>query len=327
VIDNHKDTGLIDVLVKSVMNVASGINAWEFRRLDGGDLPPFSAGAHINLHLPNGLIRSYSLCNSQEERERYVVAINNDPRSRGGSKSIHETLKAGDRIEISPPRNNFPLIEDAKHTVFVAGGIGITPMWSMIQRLEKLERSWEIHYSARLRQVCAFKERLEELERRKPGRVIFNFDQEPGGKFTDLRALLTNVPPDAHIYCCGPNPMLTAFEAATRGASLPGSHVHVEYFAAKETAAVDGGFTIVLQRSNKSFVVAPGKTILDTLLENSIDAAFSCSEGVCGTCATAVLEGIPDHRDSVLTASERASNKMMLICCSGSKSPRLVLDL
>lgn len=326
-IDTHKDAGLIEVLVKSVTNEASGINAWEFRRTDGGDLPPFTAGAHIDLHLPSGLIRSYSLCNSQDDRQRYVVAINNDPRSRGGSKSIHDTLKAGDKIEISPPRNNFPLSEDSAHTVFIAGGIGITPMWSMIQRLEKLGRSWEIHYSARLREACAFRESLEALERRKSGRVSFNFDQEPGGKMTDLGNVLAQVRSDAHVYCCGPNPMLTAFEAATKEAGIAESNVHVEYFTAKEAAAVDGGFTVVLQRSNKSFVVATGKTILETLLENNIDAAYSCSEGVCGTCATAVVEGIPDHRDSVLTASERASNKMMLICCSGSKSSRLVLDL
>jgi tetrachlorobenzoquinone reductase len=323
----HGDTDLIDVLIKSVTNEASDINAWEFRRADGGDLPPFTAGAHIDLQLPNGLVRSYSLCNSQDDRHRYVVAINKDPLSRGGSKFIHDTLKAGDKIKISAPRNNFALIEDAKHVVFFAGGIGITPIWSMIQRLEKLGRSWEIYYSARLRQMCAFKEHLEALEKQKPGRVNFNFDQEPGSKMTDLRALMTKVPTDAHLYCCGPSPMLKAFEAAAKEAGRLDDHVHVEYFAAKEAAAVDGGFTVVLQRSNKSFVVPPGKTILDTLLANNFDVAFSCTEGVCGTCATTVLEGVPDHRDAVLTASERASNKMMLICCSGSKSARLVLDL
>jgi vanillate O-demethylase ferredoxin subunit len=321
------DTDLIDVLVKSVINEAFNINAWEFRRVDDGELPPFTAGAHIDLRLANGLVRSYSLCNSQTDRHRYVVAINKDASSRGGSKFIHDTLKAGDRIKISSPRNNFALIEDAKHTVFIAGGIGITPIWSMIQRLEDLGRSWEIHYSTRLRHMCAFKEHLELLEKQKPRRVNFTFDQEPGGKMIDLLALMTKVPADAHLYCCGPGTMLKAFEVAAKDAGRPQDHVHLEYFAAKEAAAVDGGFTVVLQRSNKSFVVRRGKTILETLLENSIDVAFSCTEGVCGTCATSVIEGVPDHRDAILTASERASNKTMLICCSGSKTSRLVLDL
>ena len=314
----------IRVVVAAVTHEASGIAAWEFRPADGAELPPFTAGAHLDLHLANGMVRSYSLCNSQDERQRYVVAINNDPASRGGSRFVHETLRPGDRLEISAPRNNFPLVEDASHVVFIAGGIGITPIYSMIQRLEKLGRSWELHYSTRVVEMCAFRKQLEALEALKPGRVHFNFDQGPGGRITDLNALIAKLPADAHYYCCGPTPMLKAFE---RACSENGRQAHVEYFTPKEEASVAGGFTVVLKRSGRSFVISPGKSILAELLDNRVDVTYSCTQGVCGTCETKVLEGIPDHRDSVLTEEEQASNTSMMICCSGSRTPLLVLDL
>ena len=322
-----RDSKSIPVVVKSVVTEAKGISRWELVKSDGTLLPPFSAGAHIDLQLNNGIIRSYSLCNAQDESDRYVIAINKDPASRGGSRLIHETLKVGDEINISYPSNNFPLVEDAKHIAFIAGGIGITPLWCMIQRLEKIGRSWEVHYSARNRETCAFKKQLEALEKQKPGRVSFNFDQEPGGKITDLKALIQGLPVDAELYCCGPTAMLRAFESAAKEGGRPAEQIHVECFTAKEVPAIDGGFTVVLARSGKTFAVSPGKTILNTLLDNNIDVPFACTEGACGTCEIKVIEGIPDHRDSVLTDVERASNQTMMICCSGSKSKTLVLDL
>ena len=323
----ERNSERIEVFVKTVVSEAEDINIWEFCQLDAALLPSFSAGAHIDLQLSNGLVRSYSLCNDQEDRDRYRVAISKDGASRGGSKFIHESLKAGDKIWISPPRSNFRLVEDATHVVFIAGGIGITPLWSMIQRLEKIGRSWEIHYSARNRHICAFRRQLEELELRKQGRVRFNFDQEPGGKMTDLKALIRTLANDTQLYCCGPTAMLEAFESAANEIGHPATHVHVEYFKAKEAAGFDGGFTVVLARSGKRFEVPAGKTILNALIDNHIDVPFACTEGVCGTCETKVIEGIPDHRDAVLSPDERASNKTLMICCSGSKSKTLVLDL
>lgn len=317
----------IEVVVTAVQEQAQGICSWEFRRPDGGELPPFTAGAHVDLHLANGLNRSYSLCNSQADRDRYVVGIANDPNSRGGSKFIHESLKIGDRIQISAPRNNFPLVENAPLTVFIAGGIGITPMYCMIQRLETLGRPWQLYYSTRVRALCAFKPALEALEAKQPGRVHFNFDQEPGGKITDLKALIASKPAGTHFYCCGPTPMLKAYESSAKELGRPEPEIHVEYFSAKEEASTAGGYTVVLQRTGKSFEVAPGKTMLDVLLANNIDVAYSCLEGVCGTCETRVLEGVPDHRDAVLSPEERASNKTIMVCCSGSKTPKIVLDL
>jgi tetrachlorobenzoquinone reductase len=319
------ESSKLEVVVKNVASEAQGISVWEFESISGEDLPPFTAGAHIDMHLSNGLVRSYSLCNSQDDHHRYVVAINNDASGRGGSKFIHETLRVGDQLKITTPRNNFPLVEDADHVVFIAGGIGITPIYGMIQRLEQLGRSWELHYSARVPEMCAFKDKLVMLDRH--GRVHFNFDHLPGGKVLDLNRLIGTLPFDAHYYCCGPNPMLRAFESACIAAGIPSERVHVEYFTAREAASTEGGFTVVLQRSGKSFEISAGNTILDTLLANDVAVPYSCMQGVCSTCETRVIDGVPDHRDSVLSPEEQASNKTMMICCSGSKSKTLVLDI
>ena len=321
------ESSKLEVLVTKVASEAQGIGLWEFESVSGYDLPPFTAGAHIDLHLSNGLVRSYSLCNSPDDHHRYVIAINKDARSRGGSRLIHETLRVGDRLKITTPTNNFPLVEDAKHVVLIAGGIGITAIYGMILRLEQLGGSWELHYSARVPEMCAFKKQLEMLEACKPGRVHFNFDHLPGGKVLDLDSLIGKLPFEAHYYCCGPSPMLRAFEDACVSAGIPSERTHTEYFTAKEAPSVEGGFTVVLQRSGKAVQVSSGNTILDALLANGVAVPYSCMQGVCATCETRVIDGIPDHRDSVLSPEEQASNKTMMICCSGSKSKTLVLDI
>jgi vanillate O-demethylase ferredoxin subunit len=285
---------------------------------DGAELPAFTAGAHVDLHLGNGLMRSYSLVNSQDERHRYVIGVQKDRASRGGSRWIHEHFRAGQIISISGPKNNFPLNEEAEKSVFIAGGIGITPIVSMVKRLSALGRVWQLIYCARTRAVAAFLDSLE-------GNVRLNFDGEPGGTMLDVAAVVAAAPRNAHLYCCGPPPMLAAFEAATAG--MDSQRVHIEYFTAKDVPAVEGGFTVVLSKSRKEVAVLPGKTILDALTDAGIDIAYSCMEGVCGTCETKVLEGIPEHRDRILTERERAAGKTMMICCSGSKTQRLVLDL
>ncbi|HVL56563.1 MAG TPA: PDR/VanB family oxidoreductase [Burkholderiaceae bacterium] len=313
------------VRLKAIRWEAQGINTYELRPLPGQELPPFTAGAHIDVHLPSGLIRSYSLCNPQFERHRYVIGVNKDANSRGGSAFMHESLRVGDVLTIAGPRNNFPLAEDARHSVLIAGGIGITPLWCMVQRLQELGRSWELYYCVRNRQCAAFLDDLRGLGERVHTNLHFNFDQEPGGQLLDLAKVVGAAPPDAHLYCCGPLPMLAAFEQATAG--LPSERVHVEYFAAKEAPDTSGGFTVELAKSKRVIKVAPGKTILDAVLDEGIDVPYSCMEGVCATCETRVLDGIPDHRDLVLSKEEQAANKTMMICCSGAKSERLVLDL
>ena len=314
------------VRVKSVTWEADGIVSFDLRPMPPRkDLPAFSAGSHIDVHLPNGTIRSYSLLNSQDERHRYVIGVNRDASSRGGSRFMHETLRAGDALAISAPRNNFELDESAPHTVLIAGGIGITPLMSMIERLRALGRPWQLYYAARTRQNCAFVDLLQGLRDREGADVQFTFDKEPGAKMLDIPGIVAALPAGAHLYCCGPLPMLDAFEQAAK--SLPPQQVHVEYFAARESAATEGGFTVELARTKRSLAIAPGHTILDSLIEIGIEPPWSCREGICGTCETAVLDGVPDHRDLVLSAAEKAENNRMMICCSGAKSAKLVLDL
>jgi vanillate O-demethylase ferredoxin subunit len=316
---------MMQVRVKRISYEAESINSYELVALPGGDLAPFTAGSHIDLYLSNGMIRSYSLVNDQSERHRYVIAINKDAASRGGSAFIHETLRAGDVITVSNPRNNFALQESADHSVLIAGGIGITPLLSMIRRLEALGRSWELFYAARTRPAAPFLDELNSLRPKPCTNLHVSFDQEPSGRMFDLAEIVRGVPAKAHFYCCGPVPMLEAFEAAT--GDLPAEQVHVEYFKAKEKPAAEGGFEVKLARSNRTIRIEAGKTILNALLDAGIAANYACTEGVCGTCETRVIEGTPDHRDLFLGKEEQAANNTMMICCSGSKSGTLVLDL
>lgn len=313
------------LLLKSLTTEADGVIALELVPQNGQRLPEFTPGAHIDLHLGNGLIRSYSLVNPPHDAGRYVVAVNRDPSSRGGSLYIHESLRTGQEIEVTGPRNNFELVTEAPEVVFIAGGIGITPMWCMIQHLEALDRPWRLFYSSRSRDKCAYLKDIQAYETRKPGRVKIHIDDEANGKHVNLPAILETVGPDAHVYCCGPIRMLQDFEGLT-ASRKPGTS-HIEYFAAKQEATLSGGFKVSLARSKRDFIIPPGKSILDTLIDGGIDVQHACKEGVCGACQTTVLSGTPDHRDSYLTPSEAKNGKTIMLCCSGSKSEELVLDI
>ncbi|WJJ94489.1 PDR/VanB family oxidoreductase [Neopusillimonas aromaticivorans] len=312
-------SSIITASLTAITYAARDTHLYEFRLPDGQALPGATAGSHIDIHLPNGLVRQYSLVNWGNTPDRYIVGVKNDPNSRGGSRYMHEQLRVGSDIQISAPRNNFPLDESVQHTVLVAGGIGITPIWCMMTRLEALGKSWELHYSCRSRTDAAF---LAELATRP--NVHLHFDDENEGRLLDLAAIAANAPAGSHAYCCGPTPMLGAFENAL--SSWPANQVHVEYFTAKHEAA-NGGFTVELQRSGKTFHIPEGKSILETLNDAGMSVPQSCLQGVCGACETRVISGIPDHRDAILSEPERAANETMMICCSGSKTDLLVLDL
>ncbi|WP_395069081.1 PDR/VanB family oxidoreductase [Paraburkholderia silvatlantica] len=315
----------LQLRVTSVTYEAEGINSYELRAIDDAGLPSFAAGAHIDVWLPGDLVRSYSLINPQDECDRYVIAVSKDANSRGASRFMHESLRVGTVLTAAPPRNNFPMNERCESAVFVAGGIGITPILAMLRRCGKLNIRWTLYYCARTKEHAAFIPEIHSLATQGGNSVHLNFDQEPGGKILDIGGVLADISSDTHIYCCGPLPMLRAFEGATRGRRA--ETVHVEYFSARQPVAAVGGFTVELSRAKKNFFVPAGKTILDVLLEAGIDAPYSCREGVCSTCETRVLEGEPDHRDVVLSPVEHASNRSMMICCSGSKTKKLVLDL
>jgi len=312
----------IEAVLTAVQSVARDTSIFTFERPDGGPMPGAEPGAHIGLLLPNGIERQYSLINSGSSLNQYVVGVKKDPKSRGGSSYMHDHLKTGTKLTLETPRNNFPLIESAEHVVLFAGGIGITPIYCMIRRLIEKNRSWELYYSARSRSDAAF---LSDLE--KYPQAHFHFDEETGGKVLPLPDIIPSLPKAAHLYCCGPTPMLAAFEATAETAGFPSAQVHVEYFTPKYAAAETGGYVVELAKTKKEFVIPDGKSILNVLRDSGIEVPSSCEEGICGACETKVISGTPDHRDAILSETERRENKTMFICCSGSKSPRLVLDL
>jgi tetrachlorobenzoquinone reductase len=316
--------GLIDARLTEITPVAKDTNLYTFRRIDRAPLPPYKPGAHIDLHLPNGMIRQFSLCAPNTDPNSYVVGIKRDAASRGGSRYIYDEMCVGHEIKISAPRNNFPLVENAEHIVLIGGGIGITPLWCMAQQLIALKRPWQLHYASRTRDEMAF---LESLQKLNPESVHLHFDDEAGGKFLDLTAIVAATPAGAHLYCCGPNPMLKAFEAATSG--RPKHQVHVEYFTAKEETKADelGGFWVELAKSGEEYFIPPGKKILEVLFDAGVDVDYSCELGICGACETRIISGIPVHHDAVMSAEEQETNEKVMICCCGCKTERLVLDM
>lgn len=319
----HVGTKTLRLRVDALRKLTDSIRAVELVAADGSPLPAFTAGAHINLKLPGGLSRSYSLTNGPETRDRYLIAVNRDVASRGGSAYIVERLQPGDVLPADPPHNTFPLVDGAELTAFFAGGIGITPILAMIRHLEALGRPWKLFYAARNRQSTAFHGDLEALEAASPGRVYLHFDDE-AGRVMPLLKLASGVPKIAHVYCCGPTRMIETFKASAGW--RPPDNVHIEHFVGT-SARPTTPFNVVLKRLGKEFHVPVGKTIMQVLEENGVFVAHSCREGVCGTCETRVLEGAPDHNDNVLSPRERASNAVMMICCSGAKTDKLVLDL
>ncbi|MGQ0698998.1 MAG: PDR/VanB family oxidoreductase [Panacagrimonas sp.] len=315
-----------DRLALKVSNVhceARDVMVLELRNPDGGSLPAFTPGAHLEVYLGNGLIRHYSLCNDPAERDRYCIGVGLARDSRGGSRFVHQTVRVGATLNVSTPRNNFPLELAAEEYVFIAGGIGITPIMAMIRACESTNRKWRLYYCTRNRQRTAFYEDLRALA---PDKCHFHFDDEQGGQLFDAAATLDGTADTAHLYTCGPAPLMKAVESAT--AHRPQDRVHFEWFtAAAVDTATDKPFTIVLRNSGTRYEVPAGRSILEVLEDNDAGVPYSCREGLCATCRTTVLAGEPDHRDSVLSAAEKASNKEMMICVSRAKSDVLELEL
>jgi vanillate O-demethylase ferredoxin subunit len=319
--------------VRAISWEAEGVLALELVPLAAGErLPPVEAGAHVDVHLPadaGNAVRSYSLHNAPGEQHRYCIAVNRDAASRGGSRWVHEHLRAGQVLEVSPPRNHFALHEGPAPAVLIAGGIGITPLLAMARRCVAERRRWQLVHAVRSRAHAAFAGALAELQRASaPGMaaVRWHFDDEAGAVF-DVASAVAAAAPEAHLYACGPAPMLKAFEAATAG--RPREQVHLERFGAPADAAQapSGGFVVNLRKSGRSVPVPAGRSILQALQAAGLTPPYSCGEGVCGTCEAKVLAGVPEHRDFVLSAQEQAANDRMMICCSGARTPALDLDL
>lgn len=302
---------------------AEGVLSVVLEALDGGELPRWSPGAHLDLHLPDVITRQYSLCGSPTERTRWRIAVLREVEGRGGSAAVHTRLRPGDIVDVVGPRNNFAL-HQATAYLFVAGGIGITPLLPMIEAADHAGTPWRLLYGGRTRSSMAF---VDDLTERYGDRVEVVPQDELG--LLDLDALLAEPEDDTLVYCCGPEPLLAAVEERCR--AWPAGTLHVERFAPKPRLEPEPGeeiaFEVVLKRSDTTFTVPPGMSVLEALEANGLEAPNSCREGICGTCETPVIEGIPDHRDSLLSPEEQAANDTMMICVGRCTTPRLVLDL
>ncbi|MFC6950521.1 oxidoreductase [Paraburkholderia dipogonis] len=312
------------VQIQRRVHEAHAIVSLELVDPTGAELPPFEAGAHVEVEVEPGLTRHYSICNSPQERNRYVLGILREPSSKGGSATIHQLFHEGMRIKISPPRNQFRLNESAAHSLLVAGGIGITPLLAMAWRLHALGASFELHYCVRTRARAAFIEMLNQSPF--ADSVTLHCDEEGDSSRLDMQALLQNPRSDAHVYVCGPEGFINALTYRARDCAWNDANVHHEFFAA--TVSTSGSsFVVQATRSGLSVDVPADKSIAQALLDVGIDVPLSCEQGVCGTCVTRVIDGVPEHRDLFLTADERAANDRIMLCCSRASSGILILDI
>ena len=305
---------------------ATDIATFELVDAQGDALPPFSAGAHIDVHLPNGLVRQYSLCNDSAETHRYLIGVLRDPASRGGSLAMHDLVNEGDILQISAPKNHFPLAHEARRSLLLAGGIGITPILCMAERLAISGAEFDLHYCTRSPARTAFRSRIQGSAF--TSRVHFHFDDGDAAQKLDIAATLDKVEDGTHLYVCGPKGFMNAVLDTARAAGWPEAQLHYEFFAADVGPSdSDESFEVKLASSGRVIKVEKDKTIITALAAAGVEIPFSCEQGVCGTCLTRVLEGVPDHKDNYLTPEEQAANDQLLPCCSRAKSPMLVLDL
>ena len=314
--------GLLRVVVARKLMAADGIVSLELEPLDG-QLPTFQPGAHIDVHLPNGLVRQYSLVNGPGELGHYVIGVKLEPGSRGGSSCLHDLVREGDVLAISEPRNNFPLRRDSYRTLLIAGGIGVTPLLAMARALHASSLDFGLHYFAQSEEHLAFPEILDGLG----GAVVRHLGLGPTDTGKVLANLLQDPSEGNHVYICGPGPMLDAarFTAATSG--WPDDAVHFEYFKNATALDTSTSFEVELARSALTLAVPEGASIMEVLRANGVAVPSSCEQGACGTCVVTVLAGEPDHQDVYLNDSERAAGDRMTICVSRSLTPRLVLDI
>lgn len=305
---------------------ADGICSFELCAADGSPLPAFEAGAHIDIHIANGLIRQYSLCNDSRERHRYVISVLKDPASRGGSSAMHEQISQGQTLSISAPRNLFALDNSAQRHLLFGGGIGITPMLAMAHELHQQGADFELHYSFRCRERAAFLQLLGQA----PFASRVHLHDDSGSPEQKLAAAALLAAPDrtSHLYVCGPAGFMSFILDTAQAAGWPEDQVHREFFAAAPIdQRGDTPFEVQLASSGQIFYIPADRTVFEVLDEAGIEIESSCEQGVCGTCITGLLDGIADHRDQFMTAAEHASNDRFTPCCSRAKSPRLVLDL
>lgn len=291
----------------------------------GQALPHFEAGSHIDLELPGGRVRQYSLCNAPTETHRYQLGVLLDPASRGGSRSVHQDLAEGATVRISAPRNHFPLVP-AQHSILLAGGIGITPLLSMAETLSQAGADFELHGCSRSVARTAFLPRLRGSAF--ADRVQLHFDDGDVVQKLDARAVLGRPAPGTHLYVCGPKGFMDFVLGTARGLGWAEANLHCEHFAgAAQDRKDDGSFEVRIASTGRVIRVAKDESVVAALAAQGVDIPISCEQGVCGTCITRVLEGEPEHRDLYFSDAEKAKNDQFTPCCSRARSALLVLDL
>ena len=304
---------------------ADGIASFELARADGGPLPAFSAGSHIDVQVPGGLTRQYSLCNDAVARNTYRIAVLRDAKSRGGSVGMHDAVNEGDLLTISEPRNHFPLVH-AQRSLLLAGGIGVTPLLCMAQRLAAIGADFTLHYCTRSPERTAFR---EEIAGSGYGdRVHFHFDDGAPSQKLHLDRVLAKPDAGTHLYVCGPTGFIDWVVQTAQRLGWNKDNVHLEYFgAAPQDTAGDRSFQVKVASSGAVVEVPADRTVVQALQAHGIEILTSCEQGVCGTCLTRVLQGECEHRDLYLTDEEKAKHDQFTPCCSRAKSDMLVLDL
>ncbi|MYM81833.1 2Fe-2S iron-sulfur cluster binding domain-containing protein [Duganella sp. FT50W] len=319
-------TALLQVRVAQRCNEAEDICSYELVSVNGAELPPFTAGAHIDVHVGDGLVRQYSLCNPPHERHRYLIGVLRDPASRGGSRAMHEQVQTGATLQISAPKNHFPLAE-ASRSLLLAGGIGVTPVLAMAEALSAQGAPFEMHYCARSPERAAFRDRIAASAF--APQVHFHYDSGDAAQKLDLPALLAGLDRGTHIYLCGPQGFIDYVKGCAKAHDWPQEQVHLEYFGAAVAPAAGGDqpFEVKLASSGKVYTIPADSTVLRVLNDAGVFIPASCEQGVCGTCLTRVLDGVPDHRDLYLEEAEQAANDQFTPCCSRSKTAMLTLDL
>lgn len=308
---------------------AEGIASFELARVDGAALPPFSAGSHIDVHLPGGLTRQYSLCNTShslhDDPHRYRIAVLRDAASRGGSVAMHDSVHAGDVLTISTPRNHFAL-HPAQRTLLLAGGIGVTPLLCMADRLARTGADFALHYCTRSVERTAFASEIAASAM--APHVHFHFDAGAPEQKLDLAAVLAAPGADKRLYVCGPAGFIDHVVTTAKAMGWAQDNIHLEYFGAPaQDTSGDQGFEVRIASTGKVYPIAADVSVVEALRKEGIDILTSCEQGVCGTCLTRVLEGEVDHRDMYLTDEEKAANEQFMPCCSRAHSKLLVLDL
>lgn len=314
---------LYNVVVRNRHVEGGNVAVMEFESANSATLPKIDAGAHIDVHLPNGMVRQYSLCQNPKDVGIFRLGILRDPDSRGGSVSAFDDLKDGMHIQVSEPKNLFPLVK-AKHAVLVGGGIGITPLITMAYQLVQENASFELHYCGASPEQCAF---VDEIRNSVLAPfTTFHFKSEGASHREFFQSAIQDIDKESHIYTCGPNGFMDWVINLALTQNFPEQQIHKEYFQVEVETNGDA-FEVVAERSGKIIMVNAEETILQALAREGIEIEMSCEQGVCGTCMCDVIEGEPDHRDVYFTDEEKASNEQILVCCSRAKSARLVLDI